>query len=845
MYILSKLWPAEQGYAKNTARMACAAASETKEGFDSTLDEPGEHFIPPMTCTNLWREGFKKLATVGAPMLWGAGTAALIAVNFGADIQTSAIVAGGTALLGTALLADTFLRWSTGVVGMQIGTIQMVTQGIGAYGLRYGLEQLALHVNPGLNGHPGSPVNTTMPGNMTEAYGLDPQRIPPEWYSIMVLGVPFAVSLSALVFPVRGGTTSLDALVDRLCLDGSAPAKEDGSAGDVVERVGPRGRTALRWVVKASVVAGVLAVPIGFGMSGDLKTALRYLSTGNGIMFAAGWRDWDNRLMNGVTPGWPITIQRSDDGWLRQQEIKIPKRVLDALRKELVNPILRQQAIDELEENGEKVTDEKVAEIEGKLLENDQKAKAIYAEAERFLKDEYRDLFVQARFLSMFLYAGTGFFGLAAMRQVFSPPVKGVFAKDFAEFFKVTWPGLYGTSLVEASEEAAWHLMVRALASWRGLPFSISEGAEDSVDKVLTNLGEVGGSVTSALGVIPGMPAVRSCHESLYRPSKVSKEGKVTVSMSATLELHKGIRSFQNLWVALFFHMAGAATDPAVKTALFYIAATLNGLTHWRGNIVAQFLVPGLENSLRFDDQEAQRQTIAQEEIRANADNSTPATHRDTLISIDGNTDAVILPVKPPPKRRELVESLLPGDNGEPVYFYPEGSSEESSQSAPDFVIPIPKQPPSQKVVKQPLSTIPDSSKVSSDKKPDAQRLRAESALVLLDSPLVSPRLSPVTKTTKVKPALNLNFSYEELDLFTPRNEPLVKNTLSIIPDSSEESSDKEPVEGRRRAQTALTELDPDVIPEIIPTILRPLPKNSSSSSEDSIDVKPPRDAAE
>jgi hypothetical protein len=442
--------------AKTVAKEVLESACETPEG--PIPGQPGEYFLQPWKIDS-WKDCgtacVKTLYTVGGPgaaAIYIAGL--LLSSDYGIGPEIAGAVGGATfALVSTVINSTPFSQWSIGSEAVRIGLTQLTTQSVATYAWRYALEQAAIHVNPALAGYPESVGNMTMPGNGTEGYGVDPQAMHLEWYSLTVVGVPFLIQLSALLFPPLKGMSGIDAFVNRL--------RFDGSKGDVVDRWGDRDRghgkaLAASAALKLGVVSVAVGLPVGLGLNGRMAMAHRLVVGWSTTLCAARLRDFINTAVRGVAPGGIVSFQRADDGWFRQKEVKIPQPVLDKLRDACtdmdkfkravnfakMNRLARaKKEIKDLKEfyGGRKVPQKKKSEIYATAVLSDEEIseiqenfidRGLYDKALSFLHDEYRDLFIDARFYSSFFYGLMSYGGLAAMREYFaSLKIKGVFGR--------------------------------------------------------------------------------------------------------------------------------------------------------------------------------------------------------------------------------------------------------------------------------------------------------------------------------------------------------------------------------------------------------------------------------
>ena len=692
--------------ARDAVKMACQQPEGRMHGGDS-----GEYLILPWKVQ--WgKDALRSVHTIGTPLLFGATVTGYV-ITQGIAIETAAPIGAAVFIATASAFTDVFGKWSL-AEAVRIGATQLTSQAIATYGLRYGLEQLAIYVNPRLGGYPASQDGTAMAGHTILGNGSLPvngtgggfspdSQLQLDCYSLAVVGLPFAFQLLNMIFPVRGGTTAIDAAIDRVRFDGR-PTDKDGNPRDVSDRLGEANARALTLFAKTAISGVALGLPIGFAATGQMDLAHKVFIALNSTFCAGRIRDGMNAAFKGATHGGLVTFQRPDDGVFRQIEIKIPKPVLDELRLLCIDSAAVQADMQAKEDNGE------LQNLTAKELENMYKEvqdnhldKAKYEKAEKYLHDQCRDVFIFGRVWGSVNYAlfSVGF--LAAMRLYFAGPIDSVFANTFHKLIEVTLGAVIGTSIVEASEEPGHNYMVRALASWRDMPFIISAGPKDPAEQIGKNLKQL--STTAVLGMVPLMPLIRSLHESLYRQSTVSlKDGKVTISLSDSIELNTGARCFQNAVTANIFTCASAVQDPKLKLMLYLIAALYNGFaTHYRGpGFVSQLLAPGLENRLRYLLQQAlEGENLSYADIKAVWEDVFPERSIDdeagdlfairrvieqvaTFIKSKGDTVVIDLPehqttlLEPDDLKRRAVSYPVPLDKAPP------GSSSSDDNSKPE-----------------------------------------------------------------------------------------------------------------------------------------------------------------
>lgn len=453
---------------------------------------------------------------------------------------------------------------------VRIGFTQFSSQLTSALTLKFGFEQLANHLDPSLstpgfyNGSHWAANETDLFGNSTPAYALDHERLWPggtAWLSLVVIGLPVAIQFAGLLIPVSGGTTSVDAMVDRLRLDGS------GGGKDIRERWSDNTDRWVRAGTKVGLGATGLAIVGGLLATGQRKLAMRILSNANQVQLAARMRDFMNALMRGASSGSPESERWPDSGWRREQQVKIPQAVLDALDAACMDPDTNQRD-------------------DGK-----------YNEGLQLLKTWYRNMFIGGRACSMPLYAGASAFGLYVVRDFFAPRIGGAFAADFSQALAVAIPVSLGTAFTEGMEEPGWTAMVTLWSNFNGMPFEIARAPKDPTDKVSANFKAV-----SMTALLPGHFLIRSAIPSTYGKSQVdtpdNDDPKVNLSLSDRVELNAGIRSFQNMGTMMLLTSGGAAHDPQTKIGFYAAGVLMNAATHFRGNVVAQLLDSGREAHL-------------------------------------------------------------------------------------------------------------------------------------------------------------------------------------------------------------------------------------------------------
>ena len=619
----------EANKAKVVAKKALNSACEAPEG--TIPDEPGEHLIQPWK-VNAWKDGLASLATFGVSATTAAYMGGLLLSSYGITPEVAGPVAGATYALVSVVISSTpFSQNSIGIEGVRIMFTQMTTQALATYVWRLGLEEAASYVNPALRGHYETQGNTTlqgnmtMPGNGTDVYGMHPQAMQHDWYSLVVVGVPCLIQMSALVFPPLRAMSGFDTFINRIRFDGSKEAvidRFDGPRGD--GRVGRTRALLASAALKLAVGCIAVGLPVGLGLTGRMATAHRLVVGWSASLCAARMRDFMNTALKGVFPGGIVDFQRKDDGLFRQKEVKIPQPVLDKLLdactnmkkfKEALNfaklnrLAQAKQKIREFKAQNGGISREEKSEILSSMELTEEMISVIrenfvdremYDKALNFLHDEYRDLFLDARFYSSFIYALASYAGLCVAREYNSSSgMETVFAPKPKKLLDTTLLYIGGTAAVEGLEEPSHLVMIRALATLRGMPFSISNGSKDKVDQIATNLSKL--SFTSPLTFVPFQPLLRSTSARYYQPSQVTSEGKFAVSHSDLEELNAWARSFQNMVHPIFYNLATMLDD----SRWLWGAVLVNWITHARGPMfVSQVLLPGLENARLFEYQQ-------------------------------------------------------------------------------------------------------------------------------------------------------------------------------------------------------------------------------------------------
>lgn len=536
-----------------------------KEGPRSTTT-----FVAPPTCTQRWANTAWETVKIVVPLSFAA---CVMYTTAAADLPMTA-VALSSGMAGAGVYQAFAARFGREQFkdGLRVAFTQLSTQFVTTMSLRFGLEQLALHVDPTLtatgqfNGTHFDAFAGNLTSNFTEAYAIDHERVFPggtAWMSLAVLGLPAALFLQSFLIPPRHATTAVDSLVDRLRFDASqGPGKVRARWSDGKDML-------IRNSAKAGIGMTGLMVVGGLLGAGQRKLALRILANASLVMSAARARDFTNMLMRGVSPGGPAAVSWPDGGWARQQQVKIPGAVLDALERACTDP-------DTGEVN-----------------------RTMKQQAEQLLKVWYRNLFIGGRVSSMPIYTGAGVFGLFIMRDFFSPAVGGIFAKDFYEALSVAVPFSLGTAFTEAVEDPMHTYAISVWAGMNSMPFEIARAPRHPRGKMADNLRQL-----SFTALLPGHNIVRGLFPSRYQASTVNEDGVVTLSLDDRLELNAGIRAGQNLATMMILTAAGASTDPQFKQMLFLLGVALNGATHFRGNVAAQILESGREARLLYDVQD-------------------------------------------------------------------------------------------------------------------------------------------------------------------------------------------------------------------------------------------------
>ncbi len=557
-----------------------------KEGPRSTTT-----FVAPPSCTRRWvvnpaLEAFKIIV----PLSFAAG-AMYMTMQAELPMTTVALTTG---IVGAGVYQVFAARFGREEFkdGLRVAFTQLSTQFVTTMSLRCGLEQLALSADPTLtatgyfNGTHFDAFAGNLTGNFTEAYAIDHERVFPggtAWLSLAALGLPAALFLQSFLIHPRHATTAADSLVDRVRFDASkGPGKVRARWSDNKDKWAHRGVKTGIGLVGLGVVGALLG-------AGQRKLALRILANANLVMSAARARDFANMLMSGVFPGSPASVSWPDGGWARQQQIKIPDSVTQALTKACTDPV--------------------TGAVNQKKMQ----------QAEQLLKFWYRNLFIGGRVSSMPIYTGASVFGLFIMRDFFSPSVGGVFARDFYEALSVAVPFSFGTAFTEGVEEPGWAYMVSVWAGMKGMPFEIARAPMDPLEKTAENQAQL-----SWAALLPGHNIVRALFPSHYQASTVTESGVVTLSLDERLELNAGIRSGQNLATMMILTTAGASTDPQLRLVLFTLGVVFNGVTHFRGNVAKQILESGREARLLYDHQddilEYQRERAAAVNVESDDD---------------------------------------------------------------------------------------------------------------------------------------------------------------------------------------------------------------------------------
>lgn len=555
------------------AEVRDAAEAALREGMKEGSNEgprSNTSFIAPPTCTRRWAKTAWDTVKMVVPLSFAAG---VMYTTTAADLPMTA-VALSTGIAGAGVYQAFAARFGREQFkdGLRIAFTQLSTQFVTTMSLRFGLEQLALKADPTLtatgyfNGTHFDAFAENLTGNVTDAYAIDHERVFPggtAWLSMATLGLPAALFLQSFLCNPGFLTTTLDSFVDRIRLDASqGPGKVSARWSDGKDK----------WIRNlAKVGLGVTGLTVVGGLlgAGQRKLALRILANASLVMSSARARDFTNMLMRGVSPGSPASVSWPDGGWARQQQIKIPTAVMQALKQACTDP--------------------DTGEVNQKKMQ----------QAEQLLKVWYRNLFIRGRVSSMPIYTGASVFGLFIMRDFFSPAVGGIFASDFHEALSVAVPFSLGTAFTEGVEEPGWAYMVSVWAGTNGMPFEIARTPRNPGKKMAENLKQL-----SFTALLPGHNIVRGLFPSRYQASTVTGDGVVTLSLDDRLELNAGIRSGQNLMTMMILTAAGASKNPQHKLIFFALGVVLNGLTHFRGNVVAQILESGREARLLYDFQD-------------------------------------------------------------------------------------------------------------------------------------------------------------------------------------------------------------------------------------------------
>lgn len=558
--------------AHHTARQ-CAIAALEAGNLNGQTDGPrsGTAFVPATS----WRERLTNsgwaCAKVAVPLGFAACTG-LMLLSSQVPLAETMVLSAMTGVLAGSLHASRFTRENAKEF-IRIGFTQLSSQMVSAMTLKFGFEQLAIHVDPSLsatgfhNGSHWASLQADLPGNSTEVHALDHERLWPggaAWWSLLVVGLPVVIQFTGFLMPVRGGTTSVDALLDRLRLDAShGPARIEERWSDSTDRL-------VRTATKVGIGATGLAIVGGLLATGQRKLAMRILSNANQVQLAARMRDFMNMLMRGAGSGSPESERWADSGWHRQQQVKIPDAVLVALTDACTDP-----ATGQLDATR-------------------------HREGMRLLRTWYRNLFIGARVCSLPVYAGASAFGLYIMRDFFAPKLGGVYADGFSQALAVAVPVSLGTAFTEGIEEPGWATMVSLWADMHGMPIEIARAPSDPTDQVRANFRQLGMSA-----LVPGHPLIRSAFPSCYARSTVTdtpgSAPGAQLSLSDRLELNSGIRAGQNLVTMVLLTSAGTADDPQTRAAFYSMGVLLNAATHFRGNVVAQLLDSGREARLLHD----------------------------------------------------------------------------------------------------------------------------------------------------------------------------------------------------------------------------------------------------
>ncbi len=555
---------------QSTSARACATRALAIGNQSGQTEGPrtGASFVQATSWKDRLVRGGWGCAKALVPLSFAACTGLMLLQNQVPLAETAVLSAMAGAMAGT--LHASRLTRENAKEFVRIGFTQLSSQLTSALTLKFGLEQLANHLDPSLsaegfhNGTHWAANQTELLGNSTPAYALDHERLWPggtAWLSLVAVGLPVAIQFAGFLVPASGGTTSADAMVDRLRLDGSkGPDQITARWSDNTDR----------WVrtgTKLGIGAAGLAIVGGLLATGQRKLAMRILSNANQVQMAARMRDFMNMLMRGATSGSPESERLPDSGWRREQHIKIPDAVLAALTDACTDPATQALNQDKFDQ--------------GKQL----------------LTTWYRNMFIGGRVCSMPIYAGASAFGLYVMRDFFAPKVGGVFAADFSQALSVAIPVSLGTAFTEGMEEPGWAATVSLWSDINNMPFNITRAPQNPADPIHANFQQL-----STTALIPGHFMIRSVLPSTYAKSSVTRgdggQPSVQLSLSDRVEIHSGVRAGQNLVTMMLLTSAGTATDPQTKLAFYSVGVMMNAATHFRGNVVAQLLDPGREASL-------------------------------------------------------------------------------------------------------------------------------------------------------------------------------------------------------------------------------------------------------
>jgi hypothetical protein len=543
-----------------------------QEGMERGVNEgtrANTSFVAPLSCTQRWANAGWRAAKCIVPLSFAAGVMYMTAepdrawttVGLAGGATASMIYQAYTARFGRDNFKD----------GLRVGFIQLTSQFASAMTIKFGLEQAANAADPTLsmtghfNGTHWDADPTNLIGNVSDAYYIDHERLFPggtAWNSMAIVGVPATLQFVSFLWQPRAIPTGWDGFLHRLRFDG----RGDPATGALVRaRWSDRTDTLVRNISKATILAMGVGLAGALFAAGHRKLALRILSNANLVMSAARCRDFMNMAKRGISPGAPSAERWPDGGWARQQQITIPATVLEVLKEDCTDP--------------------GTGEIDEIKLER----------AVHLLKVWYRNLFIGGRVSSMPIYTGAGAFGLFIMRDMFSPPVGSVFADTVYEALSVAVPFSLGTAFTEAIEEPGWAFMVSVWAGSWGMPFNIARTPAEPEQKFRENLAQL-----SFTTLLPGQNIIRAVWPSRYTMSSVGSDGAVALSLDARLDLNAGIRAGQNLATMILLTSAGASTDSETKLALYMLGVTINGLTHFRGNVVEQILISGYEGYLHY-----------------------------------------------------------------------------------------------------------------------------------------------------------------------------------------------------------------------------------------------------